>query len=508
VPDLAVRRVGEEDPGHPDVSLATLEIDGRRVYPFRVAPAYPLEFRRGDLRIVRDGGRLVATDARTDGEAWSVVVPDGRELKWAGLGGGIAHFVSDEPAPPRVMRLDTATGRWLPGLDLGPAADASLGGTFAGIDDTAVDADRVFVLWARVPDSPKDPTETGWLGCFRTQTGERVWARKLDPSEEPERKGYARRSRHRKLAAVGDRVLSATERRLSSFDAASGREVWRADGIGEYQLGFTGPSTNRSEISRFALSDDDDAEAVRTARREFDERYSAVIVDGPAVRRHRHDRGSEGDVYVVVRRERVKTEAFLFGAAEAFIYVFREPPEPWDGPGVRRLRPAAMVRLPRMVFIAAVTREGVACFGEGGAVLNLDWPYPVNRFEPNQSQIRIAWYFEDGWRPDTAVAVSGRFAVCLDGQGDARDEAFARFHLVRIDLLNGSAVPIRLTIPSPNPAPADGPGVAVRDLRIETRTLRVTVEATEAGRGARGVRRVVDFDLGDVLSDAARDTGD
>jgi hypothetical protein len=544
-------------PIRPDPSKATLLIGSRTLAPVRIRDPWRPTFAASDLEIAIDERTVTAWDAASGEARWTA--KDAVEGKLTWLAAGRDHvYLTQRPAEPsgkpaatpgplRVLQCRHSDGSWLPPIDI--PTDPAEAGVTEEIDSMLILEGSAAVLsrklrhqeaaWQRVEwigyrVTGIDPAggKVLWTGAYAT-AGDRppVGAFLFAPTRPDYAEDYLR-----PLQPMGEAVLvcAGPLDDILCLEAASGKERWRLPRVWEFDRGFVGPSVWSHFIGRFGMSasDLDIAEGRRTegfvapeyakevkakveAARAAAARRTCAIIAGPipvpaSIRLPAFTPRTGWRIFVgVVRSEAAEWPGYL---ADCIVYEIDE-----EG------HPAAMAALPRQVngwesheveggvlfgcprdAMVRVAASGQSyqgsMLGRTDNVCRVEWYREVPPPEPK------AWLSADAATSEVAVTAKHAFRPWGGGWIEKEGDGLYRFPLVRINLADGRAEKIVLTVPftgevrlpsanfdrSSVGIHAHGPYLlAVIRLQVVGGALRIVV-------GGGGKAATVDFDLAAV----------
>jgi hypothetical protein len=527
----------------PQLQDCTLQGSSRTVKPVHTQSPWRAEYRAGDLQVVLEENNSLAVQ---NGETrWTAKAPDGRRLYWLAGEGGRAYFggyqVDEKTSterldnPPRVRRLDLASGKWLPDLPIGSQAAAPRENE--SILSVLADDKQVVVL-STLSGDEKGSGESRLIAyrvtCFAKDKIKPIWSKRVQSAGEPERPTallFSARppnsaiSKIQHLAWLGNFILvcAGEVQDILCLERATGNKLWRFPRIWEQERGFIGPSVWQHVLgsARSAESTDEPAKVRPQAKANEKEKAGprGAIIGGPVVVTLPKKRGERQEHGTFVAVAKMPEGPFANYLGECVLYEI-------DASG----NLLAMVHLPRLVegnrfhvqpdgvvwacqenalVKIACAKERSITIGMGGGpdlIARIPWYRQTEAEAPN------AWLVAG--KAGDPIAFAGDRAFRVSGGGYVVNDAdhVYRFPIAFVDLKTGLDRPLTLNVPFQGGVPvpstnysqdfsADGKKrwhtfgpylLAVTQLRADNGRLRVTL-AMENWSG------VVDFEIRELL---------
>lgn len=489
---------------HPEMEKCILQVGQQTLKPSAVMSDWRARYDVGEKTYFVGKDEVGHSPQTANARPWTVRSADGHCLHWLASDSNTAYLIGYEvdkdggftryDSPPRLRRLNLATGSWMADLPTTAGYPAE-----AIVAVTADDQD-VVVLTAK----SYAQTVAGYeLLCFRQGAAKPLWSKSLPSSGERPytgaylwgipRPNYAG-SDIQHVTWMDDRLLVCPEamQPLYCLNRDTGSEIWRLERIWEFQRGFIGPSVYAHYIARFGIEEfgaEDRGEV--EVREEFNERFTCALVAGPIAVPLGFERGSDShSIFVAVARG--PAGAWAGYLSDCIVYEISD-----EG------QPISMATLPQMVkgsqhstqqdgviwrcqndtFVKLRPAQGtpVVSMGGGGAdgTSCVAWLRHLPHAEP-------AVWFSAGKAQD-AVEFGENHAFCLPTGGYvARDDSpIYRFPISAVDLATGLDMELLLEVPFKGKIPIPETNYSSSTLPDGTRSFRTRMEWQLAITGLR-----------------------
>ena len=474
----------------PDLGKCFLQIGQQTLNPTAVVSHWRIQYDVGQRTFCVDRDEVADSPPAGDAKPWSAKSDDGHCLHWLAANSNTAYLVGYEvdkegrftryDSPPRLRRLNLATGSWLADLPV-----ASGHPTKEIVSVTADDQDVVVLtrFSGHGPRKDDEDTVTGYdILCFRQGATKALWTKAFPCSgERPYTGGYLwgipppeyAGSDIQHVSWMGDRLLVCPEalQPIYCLNRDTGSEIWHLGRVWEFQRGFIGPSVWSHYIARFGFEEfDAKARSSEKARKEFDKQFTCALVAGPIAVPLQVERGNAThSIFVAVSRG--PAGAWAGYLSDCIVYEIN------DGGA-----PISMATLPQMVKGSqhSVRRDGViwrcqndtfvkvspvrsapvVSMGGGGAdgTACVAWLRHLPYAEP------VAWL--SAGKAQDAVVFGDSHAFCLPAGGYvARKNApIYRFPISAVDLSTGLDTDLLLNVPFKGEIPIPASNYSSRTL--------------------------------------------